>query len=221
MLLPGLDGTARLFAPFVAAAPPRFAMRPLALPNDRPRSYAELADHVLDRVPTDPFAVIAESFSGPLALLVAARCPRVVAVVLCATFVAPPLPRIFAYAPSSVFAQRPPLAMLRLYLTGGDVALATAVRGVTSSVPAEVLAARVASVLTTDVTSELERLDRPLLVLTAQHDRLIPVRATDHIRTHKPSATFVDIDAPHLVLQTRPAAAWQHIAKFLGSQGAC
>ncbi len=216
VLLPGLDGTAKLFAPFIAAAPPAFALHPLALPRDRPRSYAELTDHVLDRAPPEPFALIAESFSGPLALLVADRCPRVTAVVLCASFVAPPLPRILAHVPRFVFARQPPLVLMRHFLTGGDATIALAAREATASVPPRVLADRIASVLSTDVTPELERLDRPLLVLRAQHDWIIPSCATDHILAVKPSATLVAVDGPHLVLQTRATDAWRHIAKFLG-----
>ncbi len=221
ILLPGLDGTAALFEPFVAAAPPAFPVQPLPLPNDRPRSYRELADWVRTRVPLEPFALIAESFSGPLALLVADRCPQVTAVVLCASFVDAPLPSLLARLPSFVWHRLPPTALIRLFLTGGDRALAAAVRAVTATVPADVIAHRIAAVLRTDVAAELERLTRPLLLLRAQQDRVIPSRSFDRARTLKPSARFAEIRSPHLLLQTHPDDAWGHIGPFLEEASAC
>lgn len=44
ILLPGLDGTAKLFGPFVAAAPHTYDVRPVPLPNDQPRDYLERTD---------------------------------------------------------------------------------------------------------------------------------------------------------------------------------
>ena len=66
ILLPGLDGTAQLFKPFVAAAPAGLSIRSQPLPCERPRSYRELAEWLVERLPPDPVALIAESFSGPL-----------------------------------------------------------------------------------------------------------------------------------------------------------
>src|SRR5687768_4116314 len=99
ILLPGLDGTGDLFAPFVAAAPSGFPVQCVRLPDDSQRSYEELAEWVCARLPAEPVALIAESFSGPLAVLIADRCARVAAVVLCASFVKPPWPGLLVHAP--------------------------------------------------------------------------------------------------------------------------
>ena len=215
ILLPGLDGTAELFEPFVAAAPATHAVRPMALPNERPRDYAELSTWVLDRLPAEPFALIAESFSGPLALLVADRCPRVTAIVLCASFVEAPLPRLLAHLPEFFWSRPPPRTLLSFFLTDGDRALGSAVQRVIASVPAPVVAGRIAAALTADVTAELMRFSRPLLVLTAELDRVLPSDCSERARAFKPSAHFVELRAPHLVLQSRPIDAWKQIAPFL------
>jgi pimeloyl-ACP methyl ester carboxylesterase len=215
ILLPGLDGTAELFEPFVAAAPATFRLRPMALPKDRPRDYGELTTWVLDQLPAEPFALIAESFSGPLALLVADRCPRVTAIVLCASFVEPPLPSLLAHLPEFVWSRPPPHALLSFFLTGGDRTLSDAVHRAVASVPAAVVARRVAAALSADVTAEFERFSRPLLFLAAQLDRVIPSRCSQRARALKPSARFVEVRAPHLVLQSHPIDAWSHIAPFL------
>jgi hypothetical protein len=44
VLLPGLDGTARLFERFIRAAPRGTAVQPVVLPTDRFQSYDELAE---------------------------------------------------------------------------------------------------------------------------------------------------------------------------------
>lgn len=215
ILLPGLDGTAELFERFVAAAPDGFPVRPLALPNDRPRDYEELSIWVLARLPPEPVALIAESFSGPLALLVADRCPRVSAVVLCASFVAAPLPKLLGRLPAFAWRWPPPRALLNFFLTGGDLALSEAVLRAVGSVPGRVLAQRVTTALSVDVTAELERYARPLLFMSARLDRVVPMKCSEMVRAIKPSAQFVAIPSPHLVLQSHPVDAWAEIAPFL------
>ena len=215
VLLPGLDGTARLFDPFVASAPVDFELQRLPLPDDQPRGYGELADWVRARLPTSPVALIAESFSGPLALLVADRCPNVTAVVLCATFIEPPLPSVLARAPKFVWRTPPPISLLSALLTGGDHELAHALRGAISSVNSEVIAERIVAALTVDARAELARYVRPLLCLRAKRDRLVRAASTARIAELKSSAQFAEVDSPHLLLQTKPREAWEWVKPFL------
>jgi pimeloyl-ACP methyl ester carboxylesterase len=215
ILLPGLDGTGRLFQRFIAAAPAACAVQCLRLPEDRPRGYPELAEWIHDQLPDKPVAIVAESFSGPLALLVANRCPYVVAVVLCASFMQPPLPAFLGNLPNFFWSRPPPAIILRLFLTGGDLALAQAVRHALSGTRPDVLAARIAAALSVDVTAQLRTLSQPLLCLSATHDRIIPATCTETIRAIKPAAHFAEIDAPHLLLQSCPSEAWRYIQPFL------
>lgn len=215
ILLPGLDGTGDTFERFVAAAPSTFPLRVQSLPSDRPRGYEDIVDALLPLLPAEPFALIAESFSGPLAILLASRCPRATAVVLCATFIRPPLPRFLSYAPESLLRRPPPRLLLEYLMTGGDPVLADAVRESVVTVDAGTLRRRIHAALTVDVTHELRGLVQPVLYLRAKRDRLIPARCAEAVRTAKPSAHVSELDAPHLVLQTRPVESWRLIAPFL------
>jgi pimeloyl-ACP methyl ester carboxylesterase len=215
ILLPGLDGTAQLFEPFVAAAPAGFAIRSQPLPCERPRGYHELAEWVLERLPSDPLALIAESFSGPLALLVADRCPRVAAIVLRASFIESPLAIPFPKLPLLFWKRPPPVALLQFLLTGGNRELAQSMRRAIATVPGDVIADRVASALHVRVNKELDAFSRPLLCLRATRDRLVRRRSTEAIRATKPHAEFVDVDGPHLLLQSNPSMAWNSIRPFL------
>jgi sigma-B regulation protein RsbQ len=215
ILLPGLDGTGDLFEHFVAAAPPAFPVRVQRLPSDRPRGYRDLADAVLPLLPVEPFALVAESFSGPLAVLLANRCPQACAVVLCATFIRPPLSKLLARVPGFNWGSPPPRLLLQHLMAGGDPRLADAVRDAVAPLDSATLRTRIAAVLTVDVTRELERLTQPLLYLRARRDRLVPARCSSAVRAAKASAQIVSVDGPHLILQARPDEAWLEIAPFL------
>lgn len=215
ILLPGLHGTIDLFARFVDNAPSGLPLRSQPLPNDIVRSYRELADWVYDRLPPEPVVLIAESFSGPLALLVADRCPRVVGIVLSASFVEPPLPRFLEHVPAFLWNQSPPTALLSVMLTGGDRILADEIRRTVATVRGDVLASRAAEALSVDVRAALERYCRPLLYLRATRDRLIRARSAARLRTLKASTVVIPVDAPHMLLQCRPVEAWRHIESFI------
>src|SRR2546430_17674636 len=93
VLLPGLDGSGLLFRPLIDHLPPELDPIVVAYPPDRALGYDELLPLALKALPTSaPFALLGESFSGPLALMAAARAPEgLQAVILCATFVRKPL----------------------------------------------------------------------------------------------------------------------------------
>ena len=72
LLLPGMDGTGRLFGPLLRALPPALSPVVVAYPVDQPYGYAELLPLVEAAAPAGAeFVVLGESFSGPLALLLA------------------------------------------------------------------------------------------------------------------------------------------------------
>src|SRR5215207_6227719 len=144
VLLPGLDGTGALFDDFVRAAPA--AVRPdvVSLPRE-PLGYAELVERLAPRLQLTPDTILlAESFSGPLAILLAQR-QQIAALVLCNTFVMPPRPRALAVLPLAPFFRLPlPAAVVRRFLVGSDApdTLVERVRAAVASVPPTVLAAR-------------------------------------------------------------------------------
>ena len=76
ILLPGLDGTGNLFEPFVAHLPEEFPATIISYPTDQKLNYEQLKNLVIRQLPNDePFALIAESFSGAIAVLIATEAP--------------------------------------------------------------------------------------------------------------------------------------------------
>ena len=107
--LPGLHGSTALFEPLGAHCPDDIALQTHELPSDVPASYDELEQLIAARLPDEPFCLVAESFSGPLAVRLASS-GRVKALVLCATFVQPPLPWVARALPwRALLSVRPPL----------------------------------------------------------------------------------------------------------------
>src|SRR4051812_49428629 len=122
VLLPGLHGTSELFAALRAEIPPESTVRMIAYPLDRPSAYAELLARASQDLRDEAdMILIAESFSGPLALQFAAANPsRVRAVILCVSFVLPPVPRVLCYLATPLISLRVPVFALavRTFLSG-------------------------------------------------------------------------------------------------------
>src|SRR5579859_1384445 len=94
LLLPGLDGTGKLFAAFLRALGPGVESRVVEYSPDEPLGYEELELRVRAALPRDrPFVLLGESFSGPIAMRIAAYPPPELAgVILCGTFARNPYP---------------------------------------------------------------------------------------------------------------------------------
>ncbi len=224
--LPGLDGTGLLFADFVRSCPPGFAVRVMEYPRDRFLGYRELLPLVRGRLPMQSdFVILGESFSGPLAVMLAAeRPPGLRAVVLAATFVRRPRPLWVGVLPWRLLLRlRSPGLLFRWLLAGREAtpALLRQLREVRRAVAANVLAARIREVLKVDAVRELRQIAVPVLYLQGAGDRLIRPRALGAIRRAKPEVIVARLAAPHMVLQTAPKEAWDEIVRLVGRRNGC
>lgn len=94
LLLPGMHGTGELLAPLADQLSMRRPVQIIAYPNDRALGYNDLIKFVIARVPKDKFVVLGESFSGPIAIEVAASEKRVAGLVLASSFARSPVPAL-------------------------------------------------------------------------------------------------------------------------------
>src|SRR5258708_4530648 len=97
VLLPGLDGTGRLFGPFLKVLPRGTKTVVASYPPDKRLDLAALEAHVTRLLPSNsPYVLVGESFGGLLATRIAGRSPvGLQALVLCASFVTSPVPAVF------------------------------------------------------------------------------------------------------------------------------
>lgn len=223
LLLPGLDGTGKLFDPFVEAAPNDAPTEVAKYPFDKSMSYSEYATFVLSTfVSNEPFTIIAESFSGPVAVLVAASRPSALTgVVLCNTFVYRAAWRGFSYLPWAWLFRFPVTTlMVGIHLTGFRQASkwVERIRAANQPVLPGVRASRLRAALNADVRGEFAGLDVPVMYLRGLQDRLVFSSCVRHAREARPSTTVVRVPGPHLLLQTEPQRSWQEVTSFVSSQ---
>lgn len=217
VLLPGLHGTAGLFHQFLELAPPH--LRPVVVPLPELGAYAELVPALCARMPEGKFAIVGESFSGPLALALARELPeRVTAVIVSNSFVAPPRTPLLRLLPWALLLRIPAPSLAIRFLAAGWSASPELVRAVRAAIrvqPPDVLAARMRAILALPPASALPFLQTPLLVLTGTEDRLVPPQTAAPLTRLAAQTTQVFLPAPHLLLQTVPGEAWQAISGFL------
>jgi pimeloyl-[acyl-carrier protein] methyl ester esterase len=224
VLLPGLDGTGKLFAEFVKALDPAVGTIVVAYPPDQALGYEELhalVNSTLDKLPPDQrFVLLGESFSGPLAIRIAARAPAGLdGLILSASFAANPFPWLGWARPLAAYLPVKSLPRwLRAPLMWGSLAPGRApsqMERAMSGVSADAVRRRIAALLAVDETPALERVATPTLLLRARGDRVIPETATRRMLKFLPQAELVEIDGPHLLLQTRPRECAAAVLRFL------
>ena len=219
VLLPGMDGTGLMFKPFLRALTgfePRVVRYPQAL-----TSYAACAAFARAQLPVDrPFLLLGESFSGPVAIALAAERPAgLQGVILCVTFARNPLPKL-AWATPLLRALPPmqlPVPLLRRLLLGlrPSAELTGLATSLLQQLSPATVKGRILAAAAIDHTALLQQIQVPILALRASRDRLIPRATTDWIRAHRPDLDIVTLKGPHWLLQTRPEACVQAIQDFV------
>ena len=223
VLLPGLDGAGSLFAPFVNHPANPFTTSVVSFPRDRALNYQQLFPSIREAIPWGkPYTLVAESFSGPLALLFAAdQRADIEAIVLVASFVTNPLGPLFEWGrflvKDSWLQKMPPSFMLKKYLLGEDCppVLVDELEKAIQSVTPEVRAHRIHMVLNADARATLKACEKPILYLQGAQDKLVGARGLAAITAVKPNVASAVIDAPHLLLQRKPREALEAIENFL------
>ena len=221
VLLPGLDGTGKLFANFLKALDFSLIAQVVPYPPDVPLSYDELEPLVRAALPTrQPFVLLGESFSGPIAIRIAARPPPgLKGLILCVTFASNPFPnlawarRLAAFLPLKSLPR-----WIRAPLMWGSTSPSKAPRQserAMAGVATAVVRRRIAELLAVDETAALSQISVPTLELCAARDRVVSKSATMRIMHGIGHARRVDIDGPHLLLQTCPQECAAAVLAFM------
>jgi pimeloyl-ACP methyl ester carboxylesterase len=222
VLLPGMDGGDKLFGPLQAGAPADVETVAVGYPAGPHNGYDDLLPAVRARLPTDrAFFLLGWSFSGPLALLLAAeRPPGLRGVILAASFVKTPVPWLpgwmRALVTPALFRFYPAASRAKALIGGyGTPEVRRLLREAHAFAGPEALACRARAALSIDATAALAACPVPVLYLRARKDGVIPASRADEIKSLLPSLEIADIDGPHLALVTNPAAAWAALDGFM------
>lgn len=222
LLLPGLHGTSALFEPFVKWLPRWIEPILVDYPIDPALGYEELLELIKPRLPRDrPWIVLAESFSGPLAIRVVAERPaHLRGVILAQTFVANPVAPIPPWLSRSAawlgLRLVPDAVRARLILGWHRTpALRETLDRELSRLGRAVIESRFAEVIKVDVRSHLKRCPVPILYLQAKHDRIVWSGNLRQIRAIRRDVQVATLAGPHLLLQCQPERAIIVIENFV------
>lgn len=221
VVLPGMDGAAAPRADFAAALGPGIEPRVVSYPPDPALGYTELEALVRGSLPTNrPYVLLGESFSGPIAISIAAsRPPHLVGLILCVTFACNPhpvlgsMPWLLPLIPFGLA----PMRVIRAVLLGrfATASLSEALRATFDEVSTQTFKARLATVARADLRPALADVRVPALYLRAIEDRLVPRRCADAIARVATQTRIVDIEAPHMLLQVAPGKAAAIVRAFV------
>ena len=210
VLMPGLDGTGRLFAPIIPLLEPHFELVVVTYPDLD--SFTDYVDCAQNQLPATPgFSLLAESFSGPVAMALMAQRPGLIGPsVLCATFARSPLAaltRMANYVPDQMFS----IGALNEFcldvfeINDEDSSETQPLPlDVTEQLDGTLLKHRISVLSRIDVSALLPNIQVPILYLHAERDRIVSENDAQMMQEYLPDVDRVDIDAPHLLLQTRP-----------------
>jgi hypothetical protein len=207
-----MDGTGIMLRPFVKLLPSGIDARVVSYPQDIYLTHGQLAKRVMDVVPrNEPYVIIAESYSGPIACLLAAHSVGdLQAVVFVASFASLPWGGIGRWIaktlPTALFRPRMPARILRwLLMDGATPEMISEAQDVITRVRPEVLAQRLRDSLNADFAPMLRNSTVRIVCLFPGSDRLLGPRASRRFLAARPDAEIVKIAGPHSLLQCAPA----------------
>lgn len=220
-LLPGMDGTGDLFAPLISALDGSFEVTVARYPRDPALGYSQLEPNARSACPTNGhYFLLGESFSGPLAIQIAATNPKgLLGIILCATFATNPRPRLGPLGKAvtllPVWLAPSPLVSFALLGRFATPRLRQAITAAVRSVSSRAMRARLHSVLAVNVLADLARIRVPILYLRASVDRIVPIDSLSQICNSNPAVQVINIAGPHCVLQASPRQAAAAINAFI------
>jgi pimeloyl-ACP methyl ester carboxylesterase len=216
VLLPGLDGTGNSFNSLLRFLPVD-EVTVIALPDTGEQTYEALVDYCRARMPNEPYILVAESYSGPIGIKLAANDNGMMKrLVLVATFASPPKPyisKLCSFLPIK-WLIRLPLSglasrMLFLGINTPKEVLESFLSSV-ASVPSEVISQRlrVASSFELGVSS----LSVPVVYIQPTNDVLVPEKCFSVIEKLAANIELKRVHGPHFILQTNPKVCAEIIA---------
>ncbi|MDD5393468.1 MAG: alpha/beta hydrolase [Thiothrix sp.] len=210
VLLPGLDGTGLLFQPLLEQLGSDFSVQIIRYPPDQCQSVQTLAAQVREQVVFDSDTVLlAESFSGLVAMELLRQNIPLHSIIFCASFASTPRPWLLKLAtilPLELLFQLPLPDFLLRWL-GLNARLIGLIRQVREQVSPAVFAYRLRLIAAAQHQPQEQRWEIPCRYLRAADDWAVPERCAEALRQYFTTVKVTRIkQSGHFLLQSQPAA---------------
>jgi len=222
VLLPGFDGSGRLFSPIHKELSDSVDTIVLSYPSDKVMTYSDLCHYLKDGLPDSPYVLLGESFGGPLAMMLSKYADEnLKGIILCVSFVKNPqilLSKLIRpFLKPKHLQKETPAWHIRTMLVNGvsDAKLIRNIQTATAELTREVYFHRLREIADVDVSDILEKCELPILYLRAKNDRLVYESSMKLVEKLGKNVTVEKFDAPHMLLQTQPKQAALSIQKFM------
>ena len=224
-MLPGMDGTGELFGSVVSCLDAAIESTVCCYPNDPDLHYEELQQFAGTLLPEDePFVVLGESFSGPVAVMLAARqSENLRGLILVSTFLRSPKPWLLSAAlklPDIAFANKPRMFVKQIVAAQGiETDPVTQIHAVASGLDTAVIRSRLQCIDSVDVRDLAGDIKVPVCTITGRDDKLVSAHNARELGSYFDNVETNAIAGNHFVLQTSPEKSADIISRFCREQG--
>ncbi len=220
-LLPGLDGTGNLFEPLLKELPDECISEIISYPFDQQQTFEQHVKHVESKLPlNEPIILLAESFSGPVAIeILSSGKFQIERVIFVATFAKSPQPILLGVAKhlplSSLLKLNFPGVLVRHFCLGTKATeeQIESFKSTVAGVAPEVLAERLRILATVDLRNKLKGINVPCCYLQAENDRLVPSGVLNDFEKGLKKLNVHKVYGPHFILQAEPKACAEAICQ--------
>jgi pimeloyl-[acyl-carrier protein] methyl ester esterase len=220
-----MDGTGDCFEPFLEQLNSSIPRTVFSYDTQRPFDYSELEIQVRNQLPADEtFVILGESFSGPIAISIAANPPEnLIGAIFVCTFARSPLP-IFN-GMQELIAKLPlklaPFFIIQHFILGrySTPSLKKMLAQAIAKVSNGVFQIRAKAALNVDYSNLARQIKIKCLSIVASEDLLISKATSEHLAQGILEIEVERIKAPHFVLQVAPQLAVQTVQRFLKKCG--
>lgn len=220
ILLPGLDGTGKLFQPLINELPSNIEHQIISYPENDCLSLKDLEAYVIERLPkTENFILLAESFSGPIGYLIAKRnLDNMKGIFFVATFLQNPNKTLLILnklLPFSVLLKLPiPNLIIKQIFFSKDTEnhVISLFKETIKNLNSNVISFRLNEI--SKLSLELDKIEIQSFYIQALNDKLVTRNCLSSFTDISDSLKMLRIAGPHFILQTQP----QQCAEFIASE---
>lgn len=218
VLLPGMDGTGELFSPLLPYLK-HYQVNIITLPENCDQSYTTLTQYISNKLPVSDYLLVAESFSGPIAAMLASSATvKPLGIVFVASFLTPPnqlLLSITRFIPIKSLATLPLIKYLCYRLLLGkdrNAALQALFDQTIKKIPSNLLKERLKTIRNLNYKEPLQNL--PASYIQASEDLLVNASQLRIFKQYFPHIQQHLLPGTHFILQTNPQECAQVIIQM-------